>query len=123
GPALTERETEPAASARRETQQRIEHATETLAALRRDADLESEALNQQRAEAAAAAERRRATSSDLRRLEAEREDVASRSARHRLELTEATTRIEELRSLITGIDRLAGSLDEGKGRQEGQNWE
>jgi len=109
-----------AGSARQATHDRIEEANGDLAAIRRDAELESETLNQQRAEAAAAAERRRATTSDLRRLEAEREDVTSRIARHKSEMTEASARIEELRTLIVEIDRLAASLEEEKAREEGQ---
>jgi chromosome segregation protein len=109
-----------AGSARQATHDRIEEANGDLAAIRRDAELESETLNQQRAEAAAAAERRRATTSDLRRLEAEREDVTSRIARHKSEMTEASARIEELRTLIAEIDRLAASVEEEKAREEAQ---
>jgi len=109
-----------AGSARQATHDRIEEANGNLAAIRRDAELESETLNQQRAEAAAAAERRRATTSDLRRLEAEREDVTSRIARHKSEMTEASARIEELRTLIVEIDRLAASVEEEKAHEEGQ---
>ncbi|PYS27980.1 MAG: hypothetical protein DMF75_19510, partial [Acidobacteria bacterium] len=98
--AETLSEAEIADTKRRATQERIEQALSVLAGIRRDAELESELLNQQRTEAAAAAERRRSTASDLRRLETEREEVAARTGRHQLELTEAETRLDELKNSI-----------------------
>ena len=118
--AKTLTEAEVAETSRRTTHERIEHAAGVLAGIRRDAEAESELLNQQRAEAAAAAERRRATTADLRRLEVEREDVNSRLARHKQEMTEAATRIKGLRNSIFEIDRLAASVDEEKAREESQ---
>jgi chromosome segregation protein len=118
--ARTLTEAETAESMRRGTQERIEHTGAVVAGIRREAESESELLNQQRAEAAAAAERRRSTSADLRRLETEREEVTSRSARHQLELTEAAGRLEELNRSITEIDRLAATADEEKAREEEQ---
>jgi len=120
GRAKTLGEAETAETMRRATQERIEQTTNVLAGVRREAEAESEILNQQRTEAAAAAERRRSTTADLRRLESEREDVASRIARHHLELNEAATRIDELDKSITEIDRLAASVDEEKSREEEQ---
>ncbi|HEU5239552.1 MAG TPA: hypothetical protein VFU37_20645, partial [Pyrinomonadaceae bacterium] len=105
---------------RRATQERIEHTLGVLGGLRRDAENENESLNQQRAEAAAAAERRRSTNADLRRLENEREEVNSRVARYHLELTEASSRIDELTGSIAEIDRLAVTIDEEKVREESQ---
>ena len=118
--AKTLREAETAETMRRATQERILRTTNLLAEIRRDAESESEILNQQRAEAAAAAERRRSTTSDLRRLETEREDVTSRIARHRSELTEAATRLGGLHNSITEIDRLAATVDEEKAREAEQ---
>ncbi len=120
GRAKTLREAETAETMRRATQERIERITNVVTGIRRDAESESEILNQQRAEAAAAAERRRSTTSDLRRLETEREEVASRITRHQLELTGAATRLEELHHSITEIDRLAATVDEEKAREEEQ---
>src|SRR5262249_11503196 len=102
------------------TQQRIEQATRMLAGLRRDTEAESELLNQQRSEAAAAAERRRSTAGELRRLENEREEVTSRITRHRLEMDEASGRVEELTTSIAEIDRLATTIDEEKAREDEQ---
>jgi len=118
--ARTRTEAATADEQRRGTQERIEHTLGVLGGLRRDAETESEALNKQRAEAAAAAERRRSTSADLRRLETEREEVNSRVARHHLELSEASTRIDELTDSIDEIDRLAITIDEEKTREEAQ---
>ena len=113
-------EAEVAETMRRATQERIEQNTNLLAGIRRDVDSESEILNQQRAEAAAAAERRRSTTSDLRRLETEREEVTTRIARHHLELNDAGTRLGELHTSITEIDRLAATVDEEKAREDEQ---
>jgi chromosome segregation protein len=113
-------EAEAAEAMRRANQERIEQTIAVLAGFRRDAETESEHLNQQRADAAAAAERRRSTSADLRRLESEREDVTSRVARHHLELSEASARIDGLNNSIAEIDRLATTIDEEKGREDEQ---
>jgi len=113
-------EAEVAETMRRATQERIEQTAKTLIGIKQEAESSSELLNQQRAEAAAAAERRRSTASDLRRLEAEREEVNSRIARHQMELSEAGSRIDELSNSINEIDRLAASVDEEKAREEQQ---
>jgi chromosome segregation protein len=118
--AKTLGEAETAETMRRATQERIEQTSSVLAGIRRDAESESELLNRQRAEAAAAAERRRSTTSDLRRLETEHEEVISRIARHHSELTDAATRLGDLRNLITEIDRLAASVEDEKAREEEQ---
>jgi chromosome segregation protein len=118
--AKTLGEGEAAGAMRRANQEKIERTAARLAEVRRESELESELLNQQRAEAAAAAERRRSTASDLRRLEAECEEVNSRIARHQLELTEAGSRIDELSNSINEIDRLAAAVDEEKAREEEQ---
>src|SRR5229473_1803209 len=86
--ANTTAEAGMAEAARRATGERIDQAGAVLANVRRQTEAENEILNQQRSEAAAAAERRRSTSSDLRRLEAEREDVTARLARHNQEIGE-----------------------------------
>jgi len=113
-------EAEAAETKRRSTQERIEQTGHALAGIKREAEAESELLNQQRSEAAAAAERRRSTASDLRRLEAEREEVNSRIVKHQVELSEAAQRIDGLNNSISEIDRLAASVDEEKAREEEQ---
>ncbi len=118
--AETTAEAETAEAARRATRENIDQASAVLANVRRQTEAENEILNQQRSEAAAAAERRRSTSSDLRRLEAEREEVTSRVARHNQELGESATRIEELRSSVAEIDRLAATVEEEKLGEESQ---
>jgi chromosome segregation protein len=118
--AKTLREAEAAEASRRATQQGIEQLTSILAEIRRKAESESDLLNRQRSEAAAAAERRRSTASDLHRLETELEDVTSRIARYNLEMTEAGRRIEELSGSIAEIDRLAAAVDDEKAREENQ---
>ncbi|HVS21161.1 MAG TPA: hypothetical protein VHD88_04895, partial [Pyrinomonadaceae bacterium] len=118
--AKTVAEAESANALRRATQERIEQSANLLAGIRHEGEFESELLNKQRSEAAAANERRRSTTSDLRRLEIELEDVTSRLARHNLEMTEAGTRIEALGNSIAEIDRLAATVDDEKAREENQ---
>lgn len=118
--AKTLTDAETAEAARKSAIERIEQTTLGVAAIRKEADAESEILNHQRAEAAAAAERRRSTASDLRRLESERVDVTERIDRHKVEITDATTHREQLRASIAEIDRLATMVDEEKSREDGQ---
>src|SRR3989441_10605752 len=118
--AKTLRDAEAAEAARVAVNQTLVEITNRLTQLRLEVETESAALNQQRADAAASAERRRSTSSDLRRLDTERDEVAERIARHNLELGEAAARAEQLRASIAEIDRLALSVDEEKAREEQQ---
>ncbi|HYX29487.1 MAG TPA: chromosome segregation protein SMC [Pyrinomonadaceae bacterium] len=111
-------EAEAAEQMRDESLARIEQTATILANLRRDAEAESELLNAHRAEAAAAAERRRSTSADLRRLENEREDLNAKLGRFQLELTETINRTDELALSIDEIDRLAATVDDEKGRED-----
>lgn len=99
---------------------RIEQSATVLAGLRRDAEIESELLNRQRAEAAAAAERRRSTNADLRRLEIERAEVTERTDRFKAELIEASGRTDELTNSIAEIDRLATTVEDERGREQEQ---
>jgi len=118
--AKTLTDAEAAEAARVSVNQRIVEITGRLAETRRDVESESETLNQQRADAAAAVERRRSTSADLRRLETERVEVTDRIVRHNLELAEASARNEQLRNSIAEIDRLALTVEEEKAREEQQ---
>ncbi|HMH42962.1 MAG TPA: chromosome segregation protein SMC [Pyrinomonadaceae bacterium] len=111
-------EAETAGSLRRAAHERIEQTTNVLATIRRDAETETGLLNHQREQAAAAAERRRSTNADLRRLEIEREDVDARLSRHRVELTEAAGKIDELTHSIAEIDRLAATVAEDRARED-----
>jgi chromosome segregation protein len=111
---------ERAEASRRATSERIEQVSNRVISIRKEAETESELLNQQRAEAAAAAERRRSTASDLRRLEEERESVAARIERHNQEMTAAGSRLEQLRTSIAEIDRLATTVEEEKAHEESQ---
>ena len=75
-------EAEAAEAARLAATQSVAEAAEVLAAERRAAELEGEQLNRQRMASAAAAERRRATAAELRRMEAESADLEARLERH-----------------------------------------
>jgi chromosome segregation protein len=114
--ALTE--AEAAEAARLAALQQVSEATALLAVARREAETESESLGQQRATAAAAAERRRATSAELRRLEAERLDLEERSERHEREVALAAVRREELGLSIGELERTALTVEEEREREE-----
>jgi chromosome segregation protein len=114
--ALTE--AAAAETARLTASQMVSEATTLLAAARRQAEAESEGLGEQRARAAAAAERRRATAAELRRMEAEREDLSARLERHEQDAAEATERLAELRSSIEEMNRSALTVDEEREREE-----
>jgi len=113
-------EAEVAEAARLAARERIEQSTNVLAGVRREAESENELLNRQRSDAAAAAERRRSMTAELRRLQAEREEVKARTTRHDLETVEAGAQQQELRASIAEIDRLAALVEEEKTREEQQ---
>ncbi|MFZ0061075.1 MAG: chromosome segregation protein SMC [Pyrinomonadaceae bacterium] len=93
-------------------------ASATLAEARLAAELESEGLALQRATAAAATERRRATTAELRRIEGEYADVAARTERHRFEAVEITNRIEELRQSIAYLEQKANAVAAERAAEE-----
>jgi len=107
-----------AETARLETVERVAVASTRLLAARREAESENELLNEQRSVAAAAAERRRSTSTELRRLHTESAELKSRVARHTQEITEITERLEELHRSINEIDALAATVDEERAQEE-----
>lgn len=107
-----------AEAARLTASQMVSEATTLLAAARRQAEAESEGLSEQRARAAAAAERRRATAAELRRMEAERDDLSARLERHEQDAAEATERLAELRTSIEEMNRSALTVDEEREREE-----
>jgi chromosome segregation protein len=94
--------------ARGTASQQVTEATQLLGGARREAELENISLGEQRVRAAATAERRRATSTELRRSDAERADLEARLDRYGREMEEASARILELQNAIEEIDR--GSL-------------
>ncbi|HEY0324313.1 MAG TPA: chromosome segregation protein SMC [Pyrinomonadaceae bacterium] len=81
----------------------VAEAASHLAHARREAEAESEMLGAERASAAAAAERRRATATELRRMEAERAELGVRLDRHARETDETGARLEDLRRSIEEI--------------------
>jgi chromosome segregation protein len=111
-------EAENAEAAREASADNVIKASTSLADLRREAEIEGEALARQRATAAAAAERRRATSAELRRVESELADFAGRVERHRFELTEMNGRTDELRASIAYLEQKASSVESDKAREE-----
>jgi chromosome segregation protein len=93
-------------------------ASTTLAEARLAAEQESEGLALQRATAAAAAERRRATTAELRRIEGEYADVAARIERHRFEVVETTNRIEELRQSIAYLEEKTNAVESERAAED-----
>ncbi len=116
--ALTE--ADAAEQARTTARESVTRATAVLSDARREAELENEGLAQQRAVAAAAAERRRATATEVRRLEGEHGDLTARVDRHRLELMELMTRLEELQTSIAELTRLAETVADERAQEEQQ---
>ncbi len=113
-------EAEAAETARTTATETVTVASIQLADARRDAELENEGLAQKRAIAAAAAERRRATASELRRMESEYVDLAARVERHRFEVIETTGRTQELRASITELERLVETAASEREQEQAQ---
>jgi chromosome segregation protein len=111
-------EAEAAEAARTTAGETVTTASMQLAEARREAELENEGLAQKRAIAAAAAERRRATAAELRRIESEYAELAARIERHRFEVVEITGRTDELRQSIAELERLVSTAAEEKEREE-----
>jgi chromosome segregation protein len=113
-------EAQTAEAAREFAADTVIKASGQLADLRREAEKESESVAHQRVTAAAAAERRRATGSELRRMEGELADLASRVERHRLEIVEMNGRTDELQRSITELQISANSVESDREREEAQ---
>ena len=111
-------EAETAEAAREASADNVIKASALLADIRREAEIESEALAGQRATAAAAAERRRATTAEVRRLESELADFAARVERYRFDLTEMSGRTDELRLSIAELEQKASFVDSDREREE-----
>ena len=111
-------EAQEAEAARVAATETVTSATALLAETRRQAESESEGLGGQRAAAAAATERRRGTAAELRRMEAEYVDLASRVERHRLELVEMTERLAVLRESIADLEYQASTVGAERAREE-----
>jgi chromosome segregation protein len=111
-------EAEAAESARLAATETITGAANILAIARRAAETESESLGEERAAAAASAERRRATAAELRRMEAERSDLETRLERHEREVSDARARLEELRLSIDEMEQSVESVEEERTRED-----
>ena len=101
-----------AQAARIAASERVVEAASLLALARRQAEAENEILGEQRAAAAASAERRRAVSAEVRRMETELAELESRTERHSIELSEAIDRLEELRHSIYQIEEEEKNVEE-----------
>jgi chromosome segregation protein len=111
-------EAEVAGAAREAAADNVIKASAQLADIRREAEIESEALAGQRAAAAAAAERRRATTAEVRRIEGELADFAARVERHRFDLAEMSGRTDELTISIADLEQKASSVESDRAREE-----
>ena len=109
-----------AAAARQAAQAAVAAAADALAEARRAAEAENENLGRQRALAAAAAERRRATAADLRRMEAETAELQARVARHEEEAGENEERLESLRRSVAELGENAGRFEDERAALEGR---
>lgn len=113
-------EAEGAEAAREAAADNVISASAQLTELRRETEIESESLAEQRATAAAAAERRRGTTAELRRIESELADFASRVERERVDLSEMDARSADLRLSIADLELKAGSVESDRAREEEQ---
>ncbi|HEY0081343.1 MAG TPA: hypothetical protein VGB61_01030, partial [Pyrinomonadaceae bacterium] len=109
-----------AEAARLAATQSVAEAAELLSAERRAAEVEGEQLNRQRMASAAAAERRRATTAELRRMETENADLEARLERHATEIEEMQLRLEELRRAMAEIDETSGSVESERAAREAE---
>lgn len=96
----------------------INKASALLSEARREAELESGGLAEQRARAAAAAERRRATATDLRRVETERTELTQRIDQLRLELIEMSSRLGELGMSIAELKSKVENVSQETANEE-----
>ncbi|MCA1616687.1 MAG: chromosome segregation protein SMC, partial [Acidobacteria bacterium] len=76
-----------------------------------DSEVAGEELGRQRALAAAAAERRRATSAELRRTEVETADLEARLERHAAETEEMRARLAQLRRALGEMEANASTVE------------
>jgi chromosome segregation protein len=109
---------ELAESARQSTLEIVNQAATILADARREAEIENGRLSEQRAIAAAANERRRAAASELRRIEAESNDLTARIERYTRESEEASERLSNLRNSLGELEQGTGNVEEEKARLE-----
>ncbi|MDT4968828.1 MAG: chromosome segregation protein [Acidobacteriota bacterium] len=107
-----------AEGARQAASSSITEAASVLAVARRTAEAESDALGELRAAAATAAERRRATTAELRRVEAERNDLDARLERHLREITETTEKLDDLGRSIEEMQKRASLVEEERAHEE-----
>ncbi|HKZ81229.1 MAG TPA: chromosome segregation protein SMC [Pyrinomonadaceae bacterium] len=114
----TLRDAEAAEAERAAASETVARASTLLAETRRHAELENTGLAEQRATAAAATERRRATTAELRRMEADYAELAARVERHRFESADISERIDGLRQSIADLERQAGTVEEDRAREE-----
>jgi len=113
-------EAEAAGIARVRATEMVAQSAALLTELRRDAEIESEALAQQRVSSAAAVERRRSTAAELRRMEGELADLAARVERYRLERVEMNSRTDELQASIADLESKAANVDFERALEEAQ---
>ena len=113
-------EAKTAEAAREASADTVIKASTLLADLRREVEIESESLAGQRATAAAATERRRATTAEVRRIETELADFAARVDRHRFDLAEMNGRMDDLRSSIADLEQKASTVESDREKEERQ---
>jgi chromosome segregation protein len=113
-------EAKTAEAAREASADTVIKASTLLADLRREVEIESESLAGQRATAAAATERRRATTAEVRRIETELADFAARVDRHRFDLAEMNGRMDDLRSSIADLEQKASTVESDREKEEQQ---
>jgi chromosome segregation protein len=109
---------EKAEAGRVQAETQVAEAAAALQEARRLAENESHALGALRAAAAATAERRRSAANELRRWEAEKQELTARIRRHENELEEIAERFSTLQDSVADLSRRIACADEEKAAEE-----
>lgn len=116
--AETKSNKEKAARARQNSSQELAKFSEKLNFARTAIENENAALNEKRTASATSAERRRALSSSLKRLENEQRELAGRLARQNLEIAETENKLNELTSSAAQITRQIEDAENEQTREQ-----
>ncbi len=99
------------------SQETLNQLSARLNEMRLEVEQENSELGEKRATAAAAAERRRALASSLRRVEVEQIELESRIARQTFEKRENETKLEETSAFITSLTEKIASVEDEQQRE------
>jgi chromosome segregation protein len=116
----TGRDGEEARLSRSLAQETLNQISARLNEMRLEVEQENSELGEKRATAAAAAERRRALASSLRRVEVEQIELESRIARQTFETRENETKLEETTGSISALTEKIATVEEEQQREHAE---